>query len=188
MGHSTHMHARMLSCFSCACKIIYLLLDWSKIIWEISYNSSCIFNFSGTCFSYTIIHTQKYIYIFTNWTIWQVYIYIYMCVCVCTGGSAVNNFPTMQETQETWVKSMGWEDPVEEGMATHSSILAWKIPWAEQPGRLQSIGSQRVRHNWSNWACVHAYVCYGPFYKAYCMVNMRFIQITLALCRRFLST
>ena len=70
-----------------------------------------------------------------------------MCVCVCTGGSAVNNFPTMQETQETWVKSMGWEDPVEEGMATHSSILAWKIPWAEQPGRLQSIGSQRVRHN-----------------------------------------
>ena len=70
-----------------------------------------------------------------------------VCVCVCTGGSAVNNFPTMQETQETWVKSMGWEDPVEEGMATHSSILAWKIPWAEQPGRLQSIGSQRVRHN-----------------------------------------
>ena len=49
--------------------------------------------------------------------------------------------------QETWVQSLGWEDPLEEGMATHSSILAWKIPWTEEPGRLQSMGSQRVRHD-----------------------------------------
>ena len=48
--------------------------------------------------------------------------------------------------QETWVQSLGWEDPLEEGMATHSSILAWRIPWTEEPGRLQSMGSQRVRH------------------------------------------
>ena len=41
----------------------------------------------------------------------------------------------------------GWEDPLEKGMATHSSILAWRIPWAEEPGRLQSMGSQRVRHD-----------------------------------------
>ena len=47
---------------------------------------------------------------------------------------------------ETWVQSLGWEDPLEEGMATHSSILAWKIPWIEELGRLQSIGSQRVGH------------------------------------------
>ena len=53
----------------------------------------------------------------------------------------------MQETQEMWVPSLGWEDPLEEGMATHSSILAWKIPWTEKPGGLQSLGSQRVRHN-----------------------------------------
>ena len=46
--------------------------------------------------------------------------------------------------QETWVRSLGWEDPLEKGMATHSSILAWRIPWAEEPGRLQSMGSQRV--------------------------------------------
>ena len=46
---------------------------------------------------------------------------------------------------ETWVPSLGWEDPLEKGMATHSSILAWRIPWMEEPGRLQSIGSQRVR-------------------------------------------
>jgi len=56
----------------------------------------------------------------------------------------VKNPPAVQET---WVQSLGWEDPLEKGTATHSSILAWRIPWTEEPGRLQSIGSQRVRHN-----------------------------------------
>ena len=49
--------------------------------------------------------------------------------------------------QETGVRSLGWEDPLEKEMATHSSILAWRIPWREEPGRLQSMGSQRVRHD-----------------------------------------
>ena len=49
--------------------------------------------------------------------------------------------------QETWVRSLGQEDPLEKEMATHSSILAWRIPWTEEPGELQSIGSQRVRHD-----------------------------------------
>ena len=49
--------------------------------------------------------------------------------------------------QETWVQSLGQEDPVEKKMATHSSILAWRIPWTEEPGGLQSMGSQRVRHD-----------------------------------------
>jgi len=48
---------------------------------------------------------------------------------------------------ETWVRSLGWEDPLEKGMATHSSVLAWRIPWAEMPGRLQSTGSHRVVHD-----------------------------------------
>ena len=56
----------------------------------------------------------------------------------------VKNLPAMQETG---VRSLGWEDPLEEGMATHSSIPAWKIPWVEEPGRLQSTGSQRVRQD-----------------------------------------
>ena len=56
----------------------------------------------------------------------------------------VKNLPVMQET---WVHSLGQEDPLELTMATHSSILAWEIPWTEEPGRLQSIGSQRVRLN-----------------------------------------
>ena len=50
--------------------------------------------------------------------------------------------------QETQVQSLGWEDPLEKHMATHYSILAWKIPWTEEPGGLQSMGSQRVKHDW----------------------------------------
>ena len=56
----------------------------------------------------------------------------------------VKRLPTMQET---WVQSLGWEDLLEKDMATHSSTLAWKIPWAEESGRLQSMGSQRVGHD-----------------------------------------
>ena len=58
----------------------------------------------------------------------------------------VKNLPAMQELQETRVRSLGGEDPLEESMATHSSILAWSIPWIEGPGGLQSMGSQRVGH------------------------------------------
>ena len=64
--------------------------------------------------------------------------------------TVVNNPPVMHETQETWVPSLVREDSSEEGMATHSSILAWRIPWTEEPGRLQSIGLQGVGHNGSN--------------------------------------
>ena len=56
----------------------------------------------------------------------------------------VKNMPAMQETQ---VQSLGWEDPLEKGMATHSSTLAWRIPWTGEPGRLQSMGSSRVGHD-----------------------------------------
>ena len=48
--------------------------------------------------------------------------------------------------QETWIPSLGWEDPLEQEMATHSSILGWRNPWTEEPGGLQSVGPQRVRH------------------------------------------
>ena len=53
----------------------------------------------------------------------------------------------MRAMQETWVPSLGWEDPLKKGIATHSSILAWRIPWTEKLGELQFMGSQRVRHN-----------------------------------------
>ena len=64
---------------------------------------------------------------------------------VCRGASLVaqlvKNLPALQET---WVRFLGWEDPLEEEMATHSSILAWEIPWTEEPGGLQTMGLQRV--------------------------------------------
>ena len=56
----------------------------------------------------------------------------------------VKNLPAVPET---WIQSLGQEDPLEEGMATHSSILAWRIPWTEEPGKLQSIGLQRVGYD-----------------------------------------
>ena len=66
---------------------------------------------------------------------------------VFSRGSTVKNLPAMQETQEAWVESLGWEDPLEEEMATSSSILAGKILWTEEPGGLQSIGSQKIVHD-----------------------------------------
>ena len=77
-------------------------------------------------------------------------------ICSCYQGDIwaslvaqlVKNPPAMKET---WVQSLGWEDLLEKGAATHSSILAWKIPWTEGLGRLQSMGSQRVRHDWETF-------------------------------------
>ena len=63
----------------------------------------------------------------------------------------VKNLPAMRET---WVGSLGQEDSLEEGLATHSSILAWRIPWTEEPGGLQFMELQRVRHDLSNLACM----------------------------------
>ena len=72
---------------------------------------------------------------------------IYYKLRLCLGfpdSSVVNNLPVMQEAQEMWVRSLGQEDPLMEGMATHSSILAWSITQTEEPGGIQSIGLQRV--------------------------------------------
>ena len=70
------------------------------------------------------------------------------------GGTVVKNLPANEG--DIRLQSLGWEDPLEEGMATHSSILAWRIPGTEESGGLQSLGSQRVRHNWSDLACAHS--------------------------------
>ena len=71
----------------------------------------------------------------------------------------VKTLPAMQETQEMWVQSLGQEDHLEEKMAIHSSILAWEVPWTEEPCGLQSIGLQSVRHDY-----VCTYVCRIPLY------------------------
>ena len=68
------------------------------------------------------------------------------CCCCCCCCFSCKRLPAMQET---WVRSLGREDPLEKEMATHSSIPAWRIPRTEEPGRLQSTGSQTVRHDWA---------------------------------------
>ena len=73
--------------------------------------------------------------------------------------TAVKNLPLTQELQEMQFQSLGQDDPLKKGMATHNSILAWRIPWTEEPGGLQSIESQRVGHNWSDYTHMHMHTC-----------------------------
>ena len=80
-----------------------------------------------------------YIYIYT-----YIHTYIHTYTWASLVAQTEKNLPAMSQS---WVHSLGWEDPLEEGMTTHSSILAWRIPWTEDPGRLHSMGSQRVRHD-----------------------------------------
>ena len=79
----------------------------------------------------------------------------------------VKNPATNEETQETHIQFLGWEDPLEEGVATLFSIPAWRIPWTEEPGGLKSRVLQRVRHFLSNLACIYRY---------------KYIYITKSLC------
>ena len=71
---------------------------------------------------------------------------VFLVVMTSLVTQMIKHPPTMRETQ---FRSMGWEDPLEKEMATHSSILAWRIPWTEEPGGLQSTGSQRFGHDWA---------------------------------------
>ena len=80
---------------------------------------------------------------------------------------------TMQKTQEMQVQSLVWEVPLEEEMATHGSILAWKIPETEEPGRLQSMRSQRVRHNWAFEQDCTRQFCVSP-----CIRDMNICEFT----------
>ena len=78
---------------------------------------------------------------------------------VSYGASLVaQTIKNLSAMKETWVRSLGQEDPLQKGMATHSSILAWRIPWTEEPGGLQSIGSQRIWHNWATNTFTFMYI------------------------------
>ena len=80
---------------------------------------------------------------------------------------AVKNLSAMWET---WVQSMSWKDPLEKGTATYPSILAWRILWPEEPGRLQSMGLQRVRHNWVTFTFLEEYP-WSPVVHGSCCEN-----------------
>ena len=97
------------------------------------------------------------------------YMYIYIYIYRCFLGRSSGKEPTCQCRRWTQVQSQGWEDSLDEGMATHSNIHAWKIPWTEELGGLHSKGSQRVIHDWSDLphTCarthththIHIYIC-----------------------------
>ena len=74
---------------------------------------------------------------------------------IAAGKDIGRGFPDGSDGKESacnaWIQSLGLKDPLEEGVATHSSILAWRIPWTEEPGGLQSMGSQSAGHNWATW-------------------------------------
>ena len=82
--------------------------------------------------------------------------------------------------QETWIWSLGWEDPLEKGMATYSSILAWKIPWAEEPGRPQSMGSQRVERDWTTDTFTFLLSTYWLIWSQ--VATPRSVQPSLCVC------
>ena len=90
----------------------------------------------------------------------------------------VQNLPAMREIE---IQSLGQEDPLEKGMATHSIILVWRIPWTEKPVRLQSTGSQRVRHDWCDLAHMHT------MYYCQFLLNIRKIWNSLSLYIESLS-
>ena len=105
--------------------------------------------------------TGRFFIPITTWKTICIYAYIHTYLCMLTSPVAqmIKRLPTMQETQ---VRSLGWEDPLEKEMATHSSILAWRIPWMEVPGELQqSMVLQRVGHNWVTFTSLHIcmYTC-----------------------------
>ena len=93
-----------------------------------------------------------------------------------------NSLKHLLPMQETWVRSLCWEDPLEKEMVTHSSILAWRIPWTEEPGRLQSTGSQRVGHDWAtslHFTYPHKCLCWVYIFLLF---NKFFSLTTMGIC------
>ena len=87
-----------------------------------------------------------------NFTFFHVlYTHTYRALLVA---QMVKNSPAMRET---WIWSLGWEEPMKKGTAIHSSILAWRIPWTKEPGRVQFMGSQRVGHDWATFTYIYIY-------------------------------
>ena len=115
---------------------------------------SCLLSLCQDLHTHTHTHTHTLTRVLHHWAAREApnkynYIFIYIQLGAFPKWLSGKNPPAIQEPQETWVQSLGQEDALEEGMATHSSILAWGIPRTAEPGGLQSMGLQRVRHDWA---------------------------------------
>ena len=111
-----------------------------------------------------------HIHIYIHKHFWFLPLFVLMTSLVA---QRLKHLPAMRKT---WVRSLGWEDPLEKEMATHSSIPAWRIPWTEEPGGLQSTGSQRVGHDWAT-SLTHSLCLFLPFL----LVHNMFIYLNLFL-------
>ena len=90
---------------------------------------------------------------------------------------------------ETWVQSLGWKDPLEKEMATHSSTLAWKLPWMEEPGGLQSMGSQRVGHDWATSLSFPFSTGSGVSSDVICLLHVEYrLRIHVSACAMSLQS
>ena len=118
-----------ISCSGAACTIFLVIFFFSLWCWI-----TCVLLPLSSCF-------LVYFLVLVEHILWTSLV-----------AQMVKNLPAMQET---WVQSLGQEAPLQTGMATHSSILAWKIPWTEEPGRLQSMGLQRAGHDWATSTHTH---------------------------------
>ena len=107
---------------------------------------------------------------------------LWLCLFILSGVISVKRLSTMRET---WVRALGWEDPLEKEMTIHSSTIGWKIPWTEEPGRLQSMGLQRVRHDWAtslslsgetNW---HNLICTTDWFQLGKGIHQGFVTLLI---------
>ena len=114
------------------------------------------------CQTFGMGHCVVCIYILTNVCINKQHLMLFDGACLVA--QRVKNLPTMPETH---IWSLGREDPLEKRMATHSSILACRIPWTEEPGRPKSMGLQRVGHNWATNNSNFSYLCCYSSYLSY---------------------
>ena len=89
-----------------------------------------------------------------GWSFFKKYLFLSLAMLA----QRLKHLPAMRDT---WVWSLDWEDPLEKEMATHSSILAWRIPWTEEPDGLQPMGSQRVGHNWATSLSLSLWLCWS---------------------------
>ena len=108
------------------------------------------------------------------WKIYEWYLFLFKSTYFLYISLVAQMVQNLFAMQEIWVWSLGWEDPLEKGMATHSSILAWGISWTEETGGLQSKGSQRVRHDWATNTLIFINFTYYILIKKY--INLWYIK------------
>ena len=134
----------------------FLFFIWNKFLPSLLLNFLPLCEITWTCYLswslrsvllyYSSIPAQSAC---AQWLRWERWISTKHKLHLPTGSLVAQTVKRLSTMQETRVRSLGWEDPMEKEMAIHSSTIAWKIPWTEEPGRLQSMGSQRVRHDWA---------------------------------------